>query len=531
MIPLKPLSFDTEKITAFISSLFPCRWLQQQAYYSGFVQHRDSEMNVAILIQSMFEVFVMPHFNLGDPNTFPLSKLRNAYNSNVDKWNESRKQYRRPEAHKLGESAFRYYLCKPNFKELSRRIYDRCLSEIHKCANSLTGEAVLEALNYCLTQDSQLLDIVLYDGCYKKVHSALAEIYKAARTAQKPTLDENGNKIKTLFAQLGIQVGFSLLFHKPLYADITSATANERDWVRIKPKTLAVCDAGYLSYQMIKQADDNDAFILVQGKCNMRGRIKSILIDNEECGDCYCGYDLQDKRVKNISTDHILDIQVELTLKEQEGQRPDDKPINKKIRYIARVIRYQDARHPDIPSFLVTNLPSTISCKMVLSIMRLRWTIEQYFKELKSYTNYRGACTVSESLTTAFVYLSITTHLCRGVLIQNWENMTSSVLSLPKIANFLIPDGNTHCSISEKIVSMFSTFIPVSTLDKTIEALTRIVHTNFALLLKSKQSKKNVHKSRLYTIVDMLEIAIRFNPFNRDTENLRMYLSLLPKNA
>ena len=63
------------------------------------------------------------------------------------------------------------------------------------------------------------------------------------------------------------------------------------------------------------------------------------------------------------------------------------------------------------PTWVLTNLPPKVPARAVLALMRLRWSIERAFLNLKSHNNLRGARTKSRFLAQSMVWASLITAL------------------------------------------------------------------------------------------------------------------------
>lgn len=513
------------------SSILSAKWLNQQARFLKLFKHGDAKLSPAVLIQSAIETFTEQGVQSGAPNSFNIAEIGKTYNKNVGVWNAERGEHRRPKLQKLSLQTIRYYISKPAFLDMAIKVFHRVRDAALKRKGLERDLALLEAVNNCLADDCQLQDIVCFDGCYKHVHKDLAEPFKGTRNNSKRQVDQDGNVTKKTNAQLGIQVGFSLIKRLPISVDVTSATYNERESVSLSPNTLVICDAGYLEYQMLAKASEYNAFLLVNGKFNMRGRIKNIFVDEVDKTSEYGGLDLQDKRIRDIPNSNNLDMQVEVSYKEKISETQDVKPKFHTKKLCIRVIRYHDKRQAKKrkPGFLVTNLPSDVPCNIVQRLMRTRWSIENYFKELKSCTRYRGAKTNSESLTVALVYLSLTAHLCREMAKYAIEEQAHTNLSVLKLARERIETPYASGTLSLLMVKLFSPILTESRLQKLSKVLAATISNMLDSLTLSRQSKQNKYKSLTTRIFEIVMVSINANPYKRDTSHLDKMMKLLQK--
>ena len=107
----------------------------------------------------------------------------------------------------------------------------------------------------------EISDIVLHDGCYKE-HSSLCNDFPATRKSSSKQS-----------AQMGLQTALSLTAETITSLTITSATANERNYLCFQKGCIHICDAGYIKYELFDEATKAGALLIIKGYSNTSGTI------------------------------------------------------------------------------------------------------------------------------------------------------------------------------------------------------------------------------------------------------------------
>ena len=148
-------------------------------------------------------------------------------------------------------------------------------------------------------------------------------------------------------------------------------------------------DAGYLNYTLLKQISDNGCYFMIRGKGNMTGNIIDCMLDGEKYHD-FIGKNLNEPIVRNYALNKTLDMKVKLS----NG-------------FIVRVLRVYSKAKGQI-SFLISNIMhNTFTAKDLSLIQKIRWSIEIFFKCLKSGVNLRGIKTKYVSLVYTLLFASM----------------------------------------------------------------------------------------------------------------------------
>ena len=112
------------------------------------------------------------------------------------------------------------------------------------------------------------------------------------------------------------------------------------------------------------------------------------------------------------------------------------------------------------PTWVLTNLPQVVPSRAVLALMRLRWSIERAFLDLKSHNNLRGARTKSRFLAQSMVWASLITALVKLVTIRCAELLYNRSLSLRRCHKLDQYDQELPSWAVSVITSVFGRALP-----------------------------------------------------------------------
>lgn len=488
------------------------------AKLTGLKQHNDSVLNAYVLVVALIEVFLGSGPHQGFPNSFRLDDIYQSYNATAQRFNTKREGSHKGKIKLLTKDGLMYHLKKPAFEEFAKRLFEKVFSHTkdYLSQSKILDEATLLIQSLGVLLPTPVTDVVVNDGCYKVVHGAHEDEFKGARTAKKGILKEDGSIQKSTNAQLGIQTSYSLTNFCSTNIEISSGVANEREFVDVKCGELHILDAGYYSFKLFDDFDKANAFLVMRGKSNIVGNLQKVVIDGVDCSSQFSiGLSLNFNMPLLPSLDKLVDMELSVTYKQNTATRR------------IRVIRFEDNKTKGKPAFIVTNLPWSVPTETVLNIMRLRWQIELYFKELKSFTRYRAALTNSKSLTVGLVYFSMLTHLSRSCFLQTVERYTDTPISLQKVESTLISVNGVTASLSVMAGRLMlghhwgyinDSFAQVKT------SVFRFLIESLNRLKPSVQSAKNKFRTIDAKIAFIAQQAIEVNPFGRDTAKIQSLL-------
>lgn len=289
----------------------------------------------------------------------------------------------------MKEKSFHSRLISDTTTDFINRIYSIYFKSLFHNFYSYKGKILLTNFQ---SRGLDIDEILCIDGTYWNVSNDLAHIFPGARKRRKEAeskILQYGDKVFKN-AQIGLQTTYSVVSGFIKSAVVSSATASERDYVEFKgQKSLIIMDAGYLNYTLLKQISDNGCYFMIRGKGNMTGNIIDCMLDGEKYHD-FIGKNLNEPIVRNYALNKTLDMKVKLS----NG-------------FIVRVLRVYSKAKGQI-SFLISNIMhNTFTAKDLSLIQKIRWSIEIFFKCLKSGVNLRGIKTKYVSLVYTLLFASM----------------------------------------------------------------------------------------------------------------------------
>lgn len=230
---------------------------------------------------------------------------------------------------------------------------------------------------------SSFRDIVVHDGSSFALHDTLCNAFPGRFTSISPAAVE-------LHATMS-------LFHDNLTAvTITADSECERHYTpdaKELSEKLFMGDRGYDSTDFMKAIEQNGGHFLIR----IRSTLKPIVTKIRRLGKRY--HRLEGKRLDEVLNAvpkrKLLDMDV--CWQKSNGQ------FECCFRLIAKY-NWSDKSWMR----LMTNLPIVLfSIKTILEAYRLRWQIELYFKELKSYANLHAFCTCKPNIVEGLLWASL----------------------------------------------------------------------------------------------------------------------------
>jgi hypothetical protein len=226
-------------------------------------------------------------------------------------------------------------------------------------------------------------DIIVHDGSSFALHDSLCDIFPGRFTTKSPAAVE-------LHATLS-------LFHDNLTAvSITADCECERHYTpdaKDLSQKLFMGDRGYDSTDFMKAIDLDWGHFLIR----IRSTLKPIVTKIRRIAKKYRRLEGQrlDEVLKQVPKRKTLDMDV-------CWQKPNGQ-FECCFRLIAKY-NWSDKSW----TRLMTNLPVVLfSTTTVLEAYRLRWQIELYFKELKSYANLHAFCTGKSTIAEGLFWASL----------------------------------------------------------------------------------------------------------------------------
>lgn len=252
-------------------------------------------------------------------------------------------------------------------------------------------------------------DILLHDGSTVSLKASLKNKYP-------------GRFKKTSPAAAEVHVTLSLLKGMPKKVQLAPDKESEKHFrpeVSSTKGKLLMADAGYQDVKYFLELINAEGYFLIRGTKNIKPHVLQAI-------------DAQGKR------QHYLE-QKELRLK-KIPRRPLDLIIIWETGgcfYVGRlaVFYHPGPRNSKQFTLLHTNLPSTFSLEDIGKLYRLRWQIELFFKEWKSYANLHAFDTNIEEIAECLIWASLLTAIVKRTLVHSAELALKMYLSTERAAS------------------------------------------------------------------------------------------------
>lgn len=270
---------------------------------------------------------------------------------------------------------------KPYYEKLDTEAFPEMMRTLFQSMLNVMCLKVLSPLKEGVFSNFQ--DIVLHDGSSFALHDALCDVFPGRFTTISPAAVE-------LHATMS-------LFHDNLTAvTITADSECERHYTPDPEdlnRKLFMGDRGFDSTDFMKAIDQKGGYFLIR----IRSTLKPIVTKIRRLGKRYRRLEGQrlDKVLKAVPKRKLLDMDV--CWYNSNGE------TNCSFRLIAK---YNWSEKSWMR--LMANLPVRMfSAKTILEAYRLRWQIELYFKELKSYANLHAFCTSKSTIAEGLFWASL----------------------------------------------------------------------------------------------------------------------------
>ena len=378
------------------------------ALLKKFKVSRVGKINMRLLVAAVLLTTSTQHLSYGTVTGYDIVDIAGHYNSMA----AIRKL---PQGY---DQAIEYQIKKEKFADLMQAIF------VHVTERATSLGLELSKIKQVLTFLSEItgrpiVDIVADDGGYFTGHDSLAKVFPASRTAHK-----EGSKGA---AQIGLQARYSLKGMLFTSIEITGGNAYEPNYGEPEPNTIALKDAAYSSFVQFIRCEEKGAYQVSAGRKNLAAKVRRVKVNGKEVkdiqGEAPKEFQLYDPR-------NSVERTIEGTTKTEFTLVVDSKGVATKVphKITMRAIRIFDPRKG--ATWVLTNLPEAVAAESVLYLMRLRWSIERAFLDLKSHNNLRGARTRSIALSKTLVWASLITALLKGSTIRCAEQLYGRELSL-----------------------------------------------------------------------------------------------------
>lgn len=276
----------------------------------------------------------------------------------------------------IAYKAFHDRINRPEFPEFLRRVVEEAMARL--CVPTLrAGDRLLKRFE----------DIVLHDGSSFALPASLKGDFPGRFTAIKP-------------AAVEVHATLSLFTGQITNLSIAPDKEGERQFLpdaRDLENKLLLIDAGYLSNDVFSTVDESGGYFVCRAGKSFNPRIVRPV---RGCmGPQVVGKKLRDLRLGRRNYDFIVET------KRTDGQK-----------FQWRVVVFYSAKKKK-HTFLVTNLGARdFRVARVAELYRLRWQVELFFKECKSYTGLKSYSTGSPYIVEGLIWGTMLTVMLRRFL-------------------------------------------------------------------------------------------------------------------
>lgn len=293
--------------------------------------------------------------------------------SNAETLMDLRRKFNEMTGLNVSRHAWREQVIKPEFVTLFIQVFKRSLIKMTKKALAFAPESPFARFEH----------IWLHDGSSQAVVDRLAEILPGRFKTVSP-------------AAIEMHATMDLLNDNLVCLDLTEDTHSERDCLPALhhdlSNTLMLKDAGYFELEDFMTVDDRGGSFVCRAPQSINPVVRrAIRSDGKNC------HRFEDQKLKDIVShfpkDGCMDLDVEW---------PQARGWTFRL-----VVRWNGQKQKWI--FIVTNLGREgFSMNDIFQVYRLRWQIELFFKEIKSYACWHRFNTGCATLVVSLILASFT---------------------------------------------------------------------------------------------------------------------------
>lgn len=354
----------------------------------------------------------------------------------------------------------------PNYKPFHNQLKKPSLT---KLLETLVKEAtkcwLLQPFQEALPDKYPFKKIHLHDGSSLKLHSALAGTFP-------------GRFKKSVPAAIELHLTMDLIAGTANYLAIDADKESERlynPYADELNNTLILMDAGYFNISYCYQVNENGGYYIIRSSNSINPDITEAFTAH---GAPVKG--LQGKKLRSLKLRQ--DQQLDLTVKW----------CNRPGHY--RLIAFWDRRKSCI-GYLITNLSrEEFSVEDICNLYGLRWQVELFFKELKSYCNLSTFNTRNEHIVKTLVWGSMLVLLMKRYIAFGTGLLKQILISTQKVA---------RCSLLW-MNELVRALLEPETLEKTLRQVTEYlaIHGQRAHSKRDKQTLLLQLGLGLYPVLD-----------------------------
>lgn len=294
----------------------------------------------------------------------------------------------------------------PNYKPFHNQMKKEALTQLlQNLVNKATESWLLQPFQQALPDKYPFKNIHLHDGSSLKLHPALAGVFQGRFTQTAP-------------AAIELHLTMDLLAGTANYLAIDADKESERLYnpysYELKD-TLILMDAGYFDINYCHEVDSNKGYYVIRAKNNLNPEIVE-------------AFDGQGQAVKGIIGKKLKSLKMEQDQLMDLTVKWSTRPGN------YRLIAFWDRRKSCI-GYLMTNLTrDTFTANDISNLYGLRWQIELFFKELKSYCNLSTFNTKNEHIVRTLVWGSMLALLMKRYIAFGTGLLCRVMISTQKVA-------------------------------------------------------------------------------------------------
>ncbi len=305
--------------------------------------------------------------------------------------------------------------CVDFFTCMAARQVDRLL----RCSSFHDGVQLLSMLR---ASGINVNDVQCQDGTYWTLKSELAALYPGSRTASKAkavpgTCNEDGSPVmeKPGCAQIGIQFRASVVSRCIVDAPVTSARANEKDYMDVDKDNpvLLLMDNGCQDFRRLLSIDLKGSYFVIKGRANTAGKILSCTVRGKYHPEFH-GRKLTE--IRDFLPTEMLDAEVMF-----------------KDEAVFRVVRFYNKARKCLVC-LITNIGREhLNAHSISCLYRIRRKCEEIYKDLKSGCSLRSTTTAIPNIICVEIAASISAYLLKLLAANAAGRILRTQASLHKI--------------------------------------------------------------------------------------------------
>lgn len=304
----------------------------------------------------------------------------------------------------------------PYYNKLDKRAFPEAMKQLFEKISDRMLPRVLKAS--ARSPLSQFDDIIIQDGTSFALHDQLKEVWPNIHT-------------KTCPAGVKLNVTYSLLRQTPIKVQPRAAKEYETHFLpepsELKNK-LVLLDRAFFKAERFREWDEAGAFFAVRTRGSMNPIVEQVNYGSRKARK-HKGCRLRE--LLNNCKDDELDLMVVYQATKKDEPYRCRLVLKNLSKSYARRPKRLKLKQKDHWLRVSTNLmPERIAMSHLLTCYRLRWQVELYFKELKSYANLHRFDTRKSTIALGLIWGA----LCVAALKRSFAHHCQLTLKLAAIS-------------------------------------------------------------------------------------------------